>query len=142
MGYWKKYLVDGSVEEGSDYQIHIGKASWTRGSQEIIKVKFTYDHFVASVNCPVLNGRVSDWKQFDGILQNTRTGETKRISRRIECQNIGYKFISKTHKLGSSEVCYEFSNSPERGDVQLIPTETSNVICEINKKGISLRFEG
>ena len=85
--YWKKTLIDGSTETGTDSMIKNKLASWTKGRQDIISVELSFVGKTIILQCPPGEGEPDSWKQFDNFVFNPSTGSSVRLSREVHCTN-------------------------------------------------------
>lgn len=77
MGRWIKYFIDGAKEEGTDEDILLGKASWSRGELKDINSVHIYDSLFSSI----LSVPCSEWNQFDRYLAKIDSDGSQTIQR-------------------------------------------------------------
>ena len=91
--FWQKKLIDGSFEQGSDSAIKEGKASWTRGRQDIESVFLSFAGQQVKLECPSFKDLCAEWKQSDHNVYSTIEGRTFRHAREVRCRPlVGRKF--------------------------------------------------
>lgn len=87
--FWKKELVDGTIELGTDTMVSLGQASWTKGRQDITQVMLFFSGRLVSVRseCP----DKCRWRVLDHNVCSAITGKDTRIERIIEVEFEGEK---------------------------------------------------
>lgn len=126
--FWKKELLDGSIELGTDSMILKKKASWTKGRQDIISVIITLnDKFIHLISSPSPN--LSSWKQLDNYCFSTNRSSSLLLSREISCSinNNKYLKINYLHKGVKFEL--------NKLDGVPIPKDASQIVCIIDING-------
>lgn len=95
---WFKVLSDGEVEYGTDGDIVLRKASWTKGRQDIVAVSYIFDGFLQgfTVICPPdSNGEFTKVNQLDEMVSCLSDGAINRIKRTFKVKNNNYKNLYK-----------------------------------------------
>lgn len=151
MNIWIKFFPDEEIEVGSDLDIFLKKASWTKGRQDnIISVSFSCDFgSFLSLTSPIPN---AEWFQFDRYLQNSSNGQKKRILRAVQFKIkeemlglfISQQMINKSlNNIGLEEIESEFTKKKiEKEDIghwltlSSFSSSISNFSISITEKGI------
>jgi len=98
--YWMKQLLDGAKELGTDSLITQGKASWSRGRQDILSVTLSFAGTTLRLDCL----EALEWKQFDNYIYSVARGGAFRTSREIICRPKMARGIIIRHKNNEVEI--------------------------------------
>ena len=124
IGFWTKVFNDNSYELGSDPDIKAGKASWTRGRLDNIKIVIISDG-ATHVHLDVPGG--TDWYQFDRFVVPVSVGTQtplrthRAIQAKIQEPHIGSYLYAEGF---SRDYCFFISPDKAHSD------SITNCFCE------------
>jgi len=131
--YWKKVLLDGSIEFGSDSRIESREESWSSGRQDIASVVMEFAGRLIEISV-AQRGEDSpiEWIQRDHWVTSPTSGKSTRVAREILFTTGGWpKALLEASRDRTSCVLGEEGNVP-LGDAE-------SVSISINRDG-TLQF--
>ena len=145
MGAWVKIFSNLTSERGSDYDIEVGKASWSKGRLNNI----TSVQIIENRLCGVLAVPDTTWHHYDRytvLLGKYGTNISKRILRVIQAkitpQHIGKRI---DHSSSAFFLYVELKSTPKESGVlirQEVGKWISLYVCSNGKAGFSISSKG
>lgn len=105
--FWKKELVDGTIELGTDTMVSLGQASWTKGRQDIQRVMLHFAGKIVWVRAD--RPEQCKWRLLDRNTCSAMTGENKRVERFLEVSFGDHKMLRRWDlSLPGPQTFFEF----------------------------------
>lgn len=130
--FWKKELVDGTIELGTDTMVSSGQASWTKGKQDIIQASIYFAGRVVCIRRDTKASGLVAWRQLDRNTWSVIEGRGRRTSRFLEVPVLGCPFLRRTEYLSS--IPWTTFELNDRSGTE-VPFDTKALRCEVLADG-------